>query len=191
MGDAGMSIIDQSLAWKHAEERLATTTNERHRRNLETVIAHSKAEAAPDLDGLMKTLVADPRYHLWFDGVDTGAKGWDNVRQFYIDFLATKTNILEYNVERIVVDDFCVVTEGTYRAIFPGSYAESIGMSVDDVSADYLMETRLVVFWPCDANGLLLGEDSYSSGTGKLTKLSSADLPPEYVDLMRSAGLGR
>jgi hypothetical protein len=53
------------------------------------------------LDGAMReTRVADPRYHLWVNGADNGAKGWDNVRQFYIDFLATKTNILEYDVER-------------------------------------------------------------------------------------------
>ena len=180
-----MSTIDQARAWKLLEERLANTTNERHRRNLETAIAHSKAEAAPDLEGLLKTLVADPRYHLWVNGADAGAKGWDNVRQFYIDFLATKTNILEYDVERVVVDDFCVVTEGAYRAIWSGSYAASLGMPVDDVSADYLMETRLVVFWPCDENGLLLGEDSYSSGGSQLTKLSPADLPGAYVDLMR------
>jgi hypothetical protein len=47
------------------------------------------------------------------------------------------------------------------------------------------METRLVVFWPCDENGLLLGEDSYSSGGSELTKLSPADLPGAYADLMR------
>jgi hypothetical protein len=42
-----MSTINQALAWKLLEERLASTTNERHRQNLETAISHSKAEAAP------------------------------------------------------------------------------------------------------------------------------------------------
>ena len=181
-----MRKIDPSLAWKLVEERLANTTNERHRRNLEVVIAHSKAEATPDLEGLMRTLVEDPQYHLWTSSTDTGPKGRDNVRQYYTDFLDTKTNILEYNVDRVVVDDDCVVTEGGYRSICPGSYLESIGMAVDDTSADYLLELRLVVFWPCDDNALLRGEDSYSSGAGTLTKLAPEDLPADYVQLVHT-----
>ena len=181
-----MRKIDPSLAWKLVEERLANTTNERHRRNLEVVIAHSKAEATPDLEGLMRTLVEDPQYHLWASGTDTGPKGRDNVRKYYTDFLETKTNILEYSVDRVVVDDDCVVTEGGYRSICPGRYLDSIGMSVDDTSADYLLELRLVVFWPCDDNALLRGEDSYSSGAGTLTKLAPEDLPAEYVQLVHT-----
>ena len=73
---------------------------------------------------------------------------------------------VEYDVERVVVDDFCVVTEGAYRAIWSGSYAASLGMPVDDVSADYLMETRLVIFWPCDENGLLLSGSQRYFPTG-------------------------
>jgi SnoaL-like domain len=180
-----MSVINQELTWKLAGERLATTTSERHQRNLRTVIEHMKAEAAADLEGLMSTLAADPRYHQWQNGHDIGPKGRANVRQFYIDFMATRTNILEYAVERIVVDDFCVVTEGPYRAIYPGTFAAAVGLPVDDESADYLMEVRLVVFWPLDSDGRLTGEDSYSSGPGKVTKLSSDALPQAYVDMVR------
>ncbi|WP_455749945.1 hypothetical protein [Nocardia nova] len=57
-----MAVIDPNRTWAPLEERLAITTNERHRQVLEIVIEHMKAEATPDLDGLMRTLVPEPAY---------------------------------------------------------------------------------------------------------------------------------
>jgi hypothetical protein len=62
-----MVEFDQSITWRQIEERLARTTNPRHRKMLETVIAHARAEADGDVDGLMATLGVDcaPPHRGW------------------------------------------------------------------------------------------------------------------------------
>ena len=75
-----MLKFDQSKIWADLEARLARTQNPRHRQLLETVIAHGRAEAALDVDGLMATLVPEPQYHFWIGGRDRGPKGYDGVR---------------------------------------------------------------------------------------------------------------
>lgn len=179
-----MPIVEPTKTWKLLEERLAVTVNERHRRVLEIVIAHMKAEAVPDLDGLMKTLVAEPNYHFWQFGQDVGPKGWDGVRDYYAAFVASKSNILEFELDRLLVDDDCVVTEGYLRQIYPGAYAARIGLPIEDPAADYLISFRQLLLWPVSEAGLIIGEDSYHSGPVEIRKLSFDELPSEYVELV-------
>jgi hypothetical protein len=143
-----------------------------------------KAEAAPDLDRLMATLSPSPDYHFWGAEGDFGPKTTEGVRAYYTDFVASRTNILEFEVQRLVVDDDCVVTEGLLKQIYPGAEAQRIGIPVDDVGADYLIVFRQLLLWPIDENGLIQGEDSYNPGVVSITKLSRADMPQQYVDLV-------
>jgi hypothetical protein len=179
-----MAVIDPTRTWQPLEKRLAETTNGRHRVVLAAVIEHMKAEAAPDLDRLMTTLCPRPDYHFWGAEGDSGPKTTDGVRTYYTDFLATRTNVLEYEVQRLVVDDHCLVTEGLLKQIYPGSEAIKIGIPVDDADADYLVVFRQLLLWPVDENGLIEGEDSYNTGVVGVTKLSRDDLPQVYIDLV-------
>ncbi|MEU5851333.1 nuclear transport factor 2 family protein [Saccharopolyspora shandongensis] len=179
-----MAVIDPNRTWEMLENRLAVTTNERHRVVLGIVLEHMKAEAEPNLDRLMATLSPTPDYHFWNGGKDVGPEGYDGVRTYYVNFLETRTNVLEFTLDRLVVDDHCVVTEGYLKQIYPGSYAARSGIPVDDESADYLVVHRQLILWPVDENGLVQGEDSYSSGPVTVTKLSFDELPQEYIDLV-------
>lgn len=182
-----MAVIDPTRTWEPLEKRLAETTNERHRTVLSVVIEHMKAEAAQDLDRLMATLSPRPDYHFWHDGQDVGPKRTDGVRTYYTDFMATRTNVLEFALDRLVVDDDCVVTEGLLKQIYPGAQAQQIGIPVDDPDADYLVVFRQLLLWPIDENGLIVGEDSYNPGVVSVTKLSRDDLPQQYVDLVHAS----
>ena len=181
-----MAIVDPTMTWKLMEERLGTLSSERHRRNLQAVIDHAKAEAAGSLEGLLATLIQEPRYHFWQNGGDVGPKGRNAVSQFYIDYLASRANVFEFDLNRLVVDDGCVVTEGRFRAIYPGTTAIASGMPADDPSATYLMEAHMVILWPCDENGLIIGEDSISSRKPELTKLNQADVPVTYLEMLNA-----
>ncbi|MEU2252059.1 nuclear transport factor 2 family protein [Nocardia xishanensis] len=181
-----MAVIDPTRTWQLLEQRLADTTDDRHRAVLAIVIEHMKAENAPDLDGLMRTLVPNPAYHFWNAGQDVGPKGYDGVRDYYADFVASRSNVLEFELDRLVVDDHCVVTEGFLKQIYPGTYAQRMGLPVDDPQADYLVVFRQLLLWPIDADGLIQGEDSYHSGPVQVTKLSFDELPCEYVELVHS-----
>ncbi|MGW2112689.1 hypothetical protein [Streptomyces sp. NPDC001948] len=182
-----MPVIDPNRTWAPLEERLAITTDKRHRVVLKAVIEHMKAEAAADLDRLMATLSPTPAYHFWSEGNDTGPKGTNGVRTFYSAFVASKSNVLEYALDRLVLDDHCLVTEGFLKQIYPGSYAAQLGFPVDDESADYLIVHRQLLLWPVDEHGLIQGEDSYSTGPVSITKLSLEELPQQYIDLVHSS----
>ncbi|RVU28108.1 nuclear transport factor 2 family protein [Streptomyces antnestii] len=182
-----MPVIDPQRTWAPLEERLSVTKDERHRVVLNVVIEHMKAEAAPDLDRLMATLSPTPDYHFWNGGQDVGPKTTDGVRTYYANFVASRSNVLEFAIDRLVLDDHCLVTEGYLKQIYPGSYAAQLGLPVDDESADYLVVNRLLLLWPVDEDGLVQGEDSYSSGPASITKLSLDELPRQYIDLVHGS----
>ena len=172
------------------EKRLDETTNERHRAILSAVLKHVALETEPvwDVDQIMATLTPNPAYHIWVNGVDKGPKGADAVRAFYAETVRTRTNFLEFDIERLAVDDNCAIVEGFLKHIYPGSHAARMGMAVDDPDADYLVVFRTLVVLPVGEEGLIKGEDFYRSGPASVTKLSRDELPQEYVTLSRASG---
>jgi hypothetical protein len=130
--------VDKTKTWRKVEERLAREQSPRKRALLENVLAHMKAESVPDLDGLMTTLAPNPDYHFWGPDGDTGPKGTEAVRSFYTAFASSGAHRLEYDVERVVVDDDCVVLEGVMRIIYPGRTLAAMGRTVDDADGWYL-----------------------------------------------------
>ncbi|WP_456341120.1 nuclear transport factor 2 family protein [[Mycobacterium] nativiensis] len=182
-----MAIIDPSRTWAPLEQRLAETTDERHRTALEVVIEHMKGEAAPDLGRVMGTLSPEPDYHFWMGGQDVGPKTTEGVHTYYTNFMATRTNVLEFAIDRLVVDDDCVVTEGDMKQLYPGSLVTAIlGVEVEDPAADYLVVYRQVLLWPIDASGKIIGEDSYFAGVRSVTPVAREDLPQQYIDLVHA-----
>ncbi len=161
--------IDPSNTWRLVEERLKTETQPRRRNNLETVLAHMKAEAFADLDGLMATITRKhtPSYHAYAtpDPV-LSPQSLGGVRNFYAAFVISGAVKLELDVDRLAVDDDVVVTEGVMKMAYPGNLLKLMGHAVDDVDAFYLYQTRMCILWPMDEEGLVIGEDSYTGGDG-------------------------
>lgn len=185
-----MLDVDTSITWRDLEERLATTTDPRHRRMLETVIDHARAEVAASLEGLMATLNDDPRYHFWSGGKDWGPKGRAAVRAYYEGFVASGAGFFESRKPRIVVDDHNIVTECEMRQLVPGSIAVQRGYDVPDPDGHYVVYARTVIFWPFNEAGELTGEDSYgSSDTSVFEQVPEDELPADYVAMLESIGL--
>jgi hypothetical protein len=181
-------IVDQGLSARQLGKRLEQTTDPRHRQMLETVIEHLRAEVEASVDALLATLVPEPDYHLWQDGSDYGPKGTDQVLGYYQELVNAKRQILEFDITRIVVDDDTVVTEGWIRAINLGSVARARRFEVDDDDASYLVVQRVVIFWPFNEEGLMLGEDGYASfDTGCARRLADDELPDVYRRLFVGA----
>ena len=93
----------------------------------------------------------------------------DAVLGYYGNVVAVKRQILEFDVERIVVDHDTVVTEGWIHAIDLGTVAEPAhGWDVDDDDASYLVSQRVVIFWPFDDEGRMVGEGGWArTSTGR------------------------
>src|SRR6516164_3938980 len=109
-----MTVIDPSVTWRKVEERLETESDPACRRNLETVLAHMKAEAVGDLDGLLATLSDRVGYHTYSapDVPELNPVGKGGVRSFYEQFIASGATKLQLDIDRLVVDRACILTEG-------------------------------------------------------------------------------
>jgi hypothetical protein len=175
-----MPVIDQHVTWRKVEERLERETDPILRRNLEMLLTHMKAEAALDMEPLMSTVSERAKYQNFVQGGATGPVGKAAVQKFYEDFAASGAQKLQFDIDRLVVDRDCILTEGVMRMAYPGRTLQGHGITVDDVDADYLFETRMAVVWPIDEHGLFIGEDSYTSGDGFAgiadRKLNPADI---------------
>jgi hypothetical protein len=180
-----MAIIDQHRTWKKVEERLAVETDPVLRRNLETLLQHMKAEAALDMDTLMATVSENARYQNFAQG-GTGPVGKAAVQKFYEDFAAGGAEKLQHDLDRLVVDKHCILTEGVMRMAWPGTTLLAMGIEVDDPDADYLYETRMAILWPLDDDGLFIGEDSYVGGDG-FEGIANRKVDPDDIVLYRSA----
>ncbi len=107
---------------------------------------------------------------------------------YYRELVEARRQILEFEIDRIVVDDDTVVTEGWIRAINLGSVARARGYAVDDEAASYLVTQRVVIFWPFDEQGRMLGEDGYASfDAGSARLLDDHELPEAYRRLFATA----
>jgi hypothetical protein len=160
-----MAVIDQARTWKKVEERLAVETDPILRRNLQTLLQHMTAEAALDMEKLMATVSENARYQNFAQGGE-GPVGKAAVEKFYTDFAASGAGKLQHDLDRLIVDKHCLLTEGVMRMAWPGRTLIGMGIEVDDPDAEYLYETRMAIVWPIDENGLFIGEDTYVGGDG-------------------------
>ena len=176
-----MALIDPRVTFRKVEERLETEADPVLRRNLETLLTHMKAEMAGDVDGLLVTLSDDVQYHAYgSDDPVSNPVGRDQVRAFYDRFIGSGAGQLQLDVDRLVVDKDCILTEGVMRMAYPGRTLQAMGIDVDDPDAHYLYEARMATLWPFDADGKVLGEDTYTGSDGFAgiadRKLDEADI---------------
>lgn len=180
-----MAIIDQHRTWRKVEERLAGESDPILRRNLETLLQHMKAEAALDMGKLMATVSEHARYQNFAQG-GTGPVGKAAVQEFYETFASTGAEKLQHDLDRLVVDKHCILTEGVMRMAWPGTTLLGMGIEVDDPEADYLYEARMAILWPLDEDGLFIGEDTYVGGDG-FEGIAARKVDPNDVILYRPA----
>lgn len=179
-------MIEPNRGWWAAQARLDRETNPRRRQVLEVLRDHLQAEAKADFDLLLTTLAPDPQYKFWVDGSGFGAgpRGLDAVVAHYQNLYAENRHVCEWDIQRIVVDDDCIVTEGPFIQLYPGWVLKSRGVEDVDDSAVYAVSNQLTIFWPFDEAGKLIGEDSYTDGQmfapGKIRKVSADEIPALY-----------
>lgn len=183
-----MEKMDLTRGYRAVEERLDRTQDARQRAMLECLRDHLLAEARADFELLLSTLAADPQYRFWVDGsgFGEGPKGLAAVRAHYEMLYEEGRSLVDYDIDRIVVDDDTIVTEGWFDQVFPGTILRKRGVDVDDPEAAYIHRMRLLLLWPFDADAKLIGEDSYSNGRmfapENIRKLSPEEVPPIYFE---------
>lgn len=158
--------FDPDQSWAPLDARISKETDPRRRAVLQRVRDHMCTEISGDLDGLMETLTDEPRYHFWGVPVEAGPKGREAVREFYRQMIASGGHRFHFDIERIVVDDDTVVTEGkihqkiSMEALNASGIEEVAGEPLDN-DATYIAETHIVTVWPIAPDGRIIGEDIY------------------------------
>jgi hypothetical protein len=181
-------IIDQTKTFRLLEEGIAKTTNPRHLLMLNRLLQHAMGEAKPDLDLVMSTLCPNPRYIAWGAPEDFSPAGLQAVRAFYEETIVKGGQFcLEMDMDRIVVDDETIVTEGYFRSVYYGADAAKRGFPADDPTGFYLLKLRMLIVWPFDAEGFIKGEESYSAITTPdfFTKMEPSQVPQTFRDYVK------
>jgi len=182
-----VATIDPARTWAPVQDRLEGETDPVIRRNLELVIAHMRAEAVADIDGVVATLSDRPRYRIHGneDRREMNPDSTAAVRAFYdLTIVQTGAHRLELAVDRVIADRSAVFTEGVMRIAYPGATLRAMGIDVADVDRFYLFEARMGVVWPVDPDdGRLVGEEVYTVGDGFA---GIAERPLEPTDVIES-----
>lgn len=182
----------RSVAW--LEKRIAEEKNPRHRAMIENYKQHLYSEVTADLPAIMATLVDEPVYHSYTGQALDGRRGPKNsaeVKAFYNNMFTTRVNVLERHVDRMIVTDDFLVSEGSIDQAFPGEALLAGGRTTDasgapiEPGAYYQTSYRICAVLPYIGEGTdvrMAGEDTY-------TLVPANDLrriaPDEIPDLLR------
>jgi hypothetical protein len=187
--------IDPQRSVDWLDNWIANETNPRHRAIAENYKTHLLSEVTGDLERIMDTLVDEPVYHFFVPPTPMGESGPKNraeVRAFYETMFKTRVNVLERHIERFVVTDDCLVSDGYMEHVYPGEAVLGRGTTVDadgdpvDPDAYYLTTYRICAVLPYAGEGTdvkMVGEDTYTvmPATNAFHRLAPEDVP----DLLR------
>lgn len=162
---SGKPTVDSRNNWRLVDELLTNETDPWRRTMLAALKAHMQAECGGNLDALLNTMVDEPVFHNWTATEDSGPKGYDALKEFYSGLIGSGANRFEFNIERIVIGDDTLVTEGSIRIPFSGLMLQRMGIDGVKDDATYATRGRTVTFWPFDSSGKIIGEDIYSMTT--------------------------
>jgi hypothetical protein len=169
-------VVDRRKMIRTVEQRLAETDDGKLRHNLEVLLRHMEGEIAADIDLLISTLSPECEYRFYGAPPETQPRGHDDVRTFYAARAADGHLYFEYEIEHLVVDPEAIVTDGVMTMILPARSMSNYG--VDDDGSFYSMITRMLILWPFQPDGLLRGEDAFSTLLS-LDKLAPEDVPAD------------
>jgi hypothetical protein len=168
--------VDRQKMIRTVQARLDQTESERERHNLEVLLTHMEGEVNADIDKLISTVTPECEYRTYGAPPELNPKGHDAVREFYEARAASGQLYFEFDIEHLVVDDDAILTEGVMIMITPSKTLTEYG--VEDDGTYYKMVARMAIVWPFAPDGLLRGEDSFSSVIS-FDKLALEDVPED------------
>jgi len=183
--------IDPNVTWALLVQRLAHEENPRFRAQLETVIRHMQLECLDDVPGVLATVRPDARYDFYDNGPAAYLvlNGHQEIGAWY-ESQVSRRLAFEFDLERLVVDDGVIITEGINKAALYGAWVrDTLHVEVEDPDSLYYSQGRSIVVWPFADDGLLAGELVYRGWNDppekiarqKLARGEVADLAPALL----------
>ena len=110
-------------------------------------------------------------------GDPLGNKMIEAADQLYEKLIASGSNRIEYAIERIIIGEDTLVTEGEIKVPFAGTMLKAMGREDVEEDAFYATTGRTVTYWPFSTDGRIIGEDIYSM-TSDFSDAIAVELKP-------------
>jgi hypothetical protein len=185
--------IDPQRSVDWLDNRIAKEQNPRHRAMIENYRTHLLSEVTGDMDSILATLVDEPVYHAYSSDSPQGERGPKNMTEvvaFYQTMFDARINVLERFVDRLIVTDDFLISEGHVDHVFPGNTLATRAFATDaagepiDPESYYLVSYTICAVLPYIGEGTdvrMAGEDTYTTALANVRRLRPEDVP----DLLR------
>jgi len=171
-----LDITQQNVA---VEKVLAATTDPRHRYMLQAYLRHRYLESAGRYEDIFdpQLTVERPYYRFAVNGQRFDLEGRDQVEMVYKHWTDTDQCVFYVEDETVAVGDNLIVGRGIGYQQTLGSELVAAGVDADP-AAMYLTRSAIVMIWPYDGQGRLVGEDvwEFDDSERGYIKLDPADV---------------
>lgn len=175
-----MRQFDITKTNEAVERLIAVTDNPRHRYLLEAYNRHRNLEMAGRYEEIFEPemTVEHPVYRFSLIGQPPlKLDGREQIEPLYHHWTETDQCIFYNEGEKVAVGDYMVVSRTTGLQQTLGSELRDPGFEADE-GAMYLVKAHVVMVWPYDERGRLVGEDvwEYDDAERQVIKLDPADV---------------
>lgn len=165
-----MCDFDNTHHLKRMREELGRITEPRRRQILINMIEHAEAEGQGFYDDLMATCSRKQQsYFYWGSGARDASsylpQSYVELEHYYKNLMDSKTWMLHYELDKIVVGDDAILVDGVLHQLYPTALIEPLfGISVNPEYRAYQMTKRLATSFLFDEDGKGCGEHAYNNG---------------------------
>jgi hypothetical protein len=171
-----LDITQQNVA---VEKVLDATTDPRHRYMLQAYLRHRYLESAGRYEEIFdpQLTVERPYYRFAVNGQRFDLEGREQVEMVYKHWTDTDQCVFYVEDETVAVGDNLIVGRGIGYQQTLGSELAAAGVDADP-DAMYLTRSAIVMIWPYDDQGRLVGEDvwEFDDSERAYIKLDPADV---------------
>ena len=185
-----MAQFDTTAQLTVLRQVLASIKEPRRRLILQNVIDHADAEAGGRYADLMATCSRKRQSYLFSRdmGLLKLPTSYAELETYYADIIASRTWMLHYELDKVVVGDDEVVLDGVMHQLYPTDLLAQLypALALDPRHRAYQLTLRLCVMFLFDEDGLSAGEHAY--GRGDISQDSFSPVEDRYLpDLFKPA----
>jgi len=156
--------INRTAMIDYVDARIAQTSNPRHVEQLQVLRAHMAGEVSEDVDALLATISPlRQQYRTWGAPEDLQPASREAIRAFYLQRQALGQLYFQFDIDRLTVADGIIITDGVMTSLVPGAFVTGMGQQTSQPGAVHELTVRMLISWPFDESGLLVGEETYSA----------------------------
>jgi hypothetical protein len=171
--------INRTAMIDYVDARIAQTSNPKHAEQLKVLRAHMMGEVSEDVDALLATISPlRQQYRTWGAPEDLQPASREAIRAFYFERQALGQLYFQFDIDRLTVADDIIITDGVMTSLVPGAFVTWMGQQTSHPEAVHELTTRMLISWPFDESGLLVGEETYSTVVA-VRPLTDSEIPAD------------